>query len=88
MILLFFLWQRILTPTLLCPQPDYLSDLVEIVLYFLLPPHEFSSAPLKAIVIEILTSALLRPLLHLLADPDYINRIMVWAVSERGGWGA
>ncbi|KAF2365163.1 Phox-associated domain [Trinorchestia longiramus] len=63
-------------------EKDYLSDLLEIVVYFLLPPDEFSNAPLKAIVMELLISAVLRPLLRTLADPDYINRMIVWACTD------
>ncbi|XP_047739096.1 sorting nexin-13 [Hyalella azteca] len=63
-------------------EKDYLSDLLEIVVYFLLPPDEFSNAPLKAIVIELLASSVLRPLIRTLSDPDQINRMIVWACTD------
>ena len=60
---------------------DFLSDLVEMVLYYVLPPDDFSNPPLRCVVIEILVSAVLLPLINLISDPDYINTLIIWAVS-------
>lgn len=70
---------------------DYLSDLVEILLYYILPPEDFSNAPLCAAVLEILVSSVILPLVTLVSDPDYINTLIIWAVStgsckSDGGW--
>ena len=60
---------------------DYLSDLVETVLFFILPPNDFANMPLRALLVEILVSLVLLPLINQLTDPDYINSLIVWAVS-------
>lgn len=60
---------------------DYLSDLAEIILYYILPPEDFSNAPLLAAVVEILVSSVILPVVTLVSDPDYINQLIIWAVS-------
>ncbi|XP_066968026.1 sorting nexin-13-like isoform X1 [Macrobrachium rosenbergii] len=63
-------------------EKDYLSDLVEMVLYYVLPPEDFSNAPLTAAVVEILVSSVILPIVSLISDPDYINSLIVWACTD------
>ncbi|XP_050689784.1 sorting nexin-13-like [Eriocheir sinensis] len=62
-------------------EKDYLSDLAEILLYYILPPEDFSNAPLCAAVLEILVSSVVLPLVTLVSDPDYINTLIIWACT-------
>ncbi|XP_045123507.1 sorting nexin-13-like isoform X2 [Portunus trituberculatus] len=62
-------------------EKDYLSDLAEIVLYYILPPEDFSNAPLRAAVLEILVSSVILPVVTLISDPDYINTLIIWACT-------
>ena len=54
---------------------------MEMVLYYVMPQEEFSNAPLTAAVVEILVSSVILPVVSLISDPDYINSLIVWAVS-------
>ncbi|KAK7078691.1 hypothetical protein SK128_016419 [Halocaridina rubra] len=63
-------------------EKDYLSDLVEMVLYYVLPADDFSNAPLTSAVVEILVSSVILPVLTLISDPDYINSLIVWACTD------
>ncbi|XP_069979776.1 sorting nexin-13 [Penaeus vannamei] len=63
-------------------EKDYLSDLAEIILYYILPPEDFSNAPLLAAVVEILVSSVILPVVTLVSDPDYINQLIIWACTD------
>ncbi|KAF8323847.1 hypothetical protein DL93DRAFT_2222735 [Clavulina sp. PMI_390] len=54
----------------------YLRDLVERVLPLVLPPEEAGSRAVHVIAREILTTSVLVPLLEMLGDPDFWNRII------------
>nr|XP_045621515.1 sorting nexin-13-like isoform X1 [Procambarus clarkii] len=63
-------------------EKDYLSDIVETILYYILPPEDFSNAPLCAAVVEILVSSVIMPVVSLISDPDYINTLIIWACTD------
>ncbi|CAL4059774.1 unnamed protein product [Meganyctiphanes norvegica] len=63
-------------------EKDYLSDLLEIVLYYIMTSEDFSNAPLRSAVIEILVSAVILPVVSMVSDPDYINSLIVWGCTD------
>lgn len=60
---------------------DYLSDMIEVIMFLSVPTKEFSCLPLKALFSEILLSQIFSPLFEKLSDPDYVNSLAIWLVS-------
>lgn len=52
---------------------EYLQHAAETVLYFCIPDADFACQPLRQFLSAIVTHVVCRPLLDLLADPDFIN---------------
>ncbi|XP_071451053.1 sorting nexin-13-like [Hetaerina americana] len=63
-------------------EEQYIRDIVEVLLYLLVPAEDFHCKPLRFLFREIVVNALLVPLLHMVSDPDYINRTIVWLCSN------
>lgn len=59
---------------------DFLCELVEILLYVLLPGEDFQCKPLRYLLREIFVNGVILPLFNLVSDPDYINQAMLWLV--------
>ncbi|KAI6177213.1 PXA domain-containing protein [Aphelenchoides bicaudatus] len=59
-----------------------LHDIVDLLLYLLLPSEDFRCRPLHFLIREILISKVFIPLLNLLSDPDYLNHLLVWLLSN------
>lgn len=59
-------------------EKDFLSELVELLLYILLPDEDFCCKPLRFILREIFSNCVLLPLISMISDPDYINQVIVW----------
>uniref|UniRef100_A0A914C035 Sorting nexin-13 n=1 Tax=Acrobeloides nanus TaxID=290746 RepID=A0A914C035_9BILA len=60
----------------------YLHDLTDILLYLLMPPEDFRSRPLRFLIREIIVTKVFVPLLNKLSDPEYVNYLLVWLLSE------
>uniref|UniRef100_F1KUE5 Sorting nexin-13 n=1 Tax=Ascaris suum TaxID=6253 RepID=F1KUE5_ASCSU len=60
----------------------YLHDVTDILLYLLMPSEDFRSRPLRFLVREITVRRIILPVLDMFSDPDYINHIVVWLLSE------
>uniref|UniRef100_A0A914XQG5 protein-ribulosamine 3-kinase n=1 Tax=Plectus sambesii TaxID=2011161 RepID=A0A914XQG5_9BILA len=60
----------------------YLHDVADILLYLLIPAEDFRTRPFRFLIREILVKRLLLPILDLFSEPDYINYIIVWLLSE------
>ncbi|KAH7731743.1 PXA domain-containing protein [Aphelenchoides avenae] len=60
----------------------YLHDLVDILLYLLMPSEDFRSRPLRFLLREVIVTRVMVPLLDKLSQPDYLNFIVVWLLSE------
>jgi sorting nexin-13 len=60
---------------------DFLSEIVEILLYILLPDEDFQCKPLRYVLREIFSNCVVQPLFTMLSDPDYINQAIIWLVS-------
>ncbi|XP_055715538.1 sorting nexin-13-like isoform X2 [Phlebotomus papatasi] len=52
---------------------DYLTHIMETVLYFTLPEEDFACLPLRTFLCTLLANVVVKPALEMLADPDFIN---------------
>ncbi|CAG9855944.1 unnamed protein product [Phyllotreta striolata] len=59
-------------------EKDFLCEVVEILLYILLPDEDFQCKPLRYLLREIFVNGVVLPLFNLVSDPDYINQAMIW----------
>lgn len=66
-----------------CNFTEFLSELTEILLYLLLPDEDFQCKPVRYVLRELLASCIIRPLLNLISDPDYINQVVTWLVCSQ-----
>lgn len=60
---------------------ELLCEVSEAVLYLIAPEEAWKCHALKMILIELISSVVLRPIIHLLSDPDNINRTIIRIVS-------
>ncbi|GMT23397.1 hypothetical protein PFISCL1PPCAC_14694 [Pristionchus fissidentatus] len=60
----------------------YLHDLVDILLYLLMPPEDFHCRPLRFLLREVLVKRIITPTLDYLSDPTNVNQLLVWLLSE------
>lgn len=60
---------------------EFLGEISEILLYLLLPKTDFDCLTVRFILRELLVNVIIRPLLDLFSDPDYINQIFIWLVN-------
>ncbi|XP_065164268.1 sorting nexin-13-like isoform X2 [Atheta coriaria] len=56
----------------------FLCELVEYLLYFLLPDEDFDCKALRFFLREIFANCVIIPLIAMLSDPDYINQAFIW----------
>ncbi|KAJ8952481.1 hypothetical protein NQ318_003276 [Aromia moschata] len=59
-------------------EKEFLSELVEVLLYILLPHEDFQCKPLRFVLREIFANYVILPLFDLISDPDYINQTIIW----------
>lgn len=59
---------------------EFLSELVELLLYILLPDEDFQCRPLRFILRELMANSVILPLFIMLSDPDFINQAIIWLV--------
>lgn len=62
---------------------EFLSELVELLLYVLLPDEDFQCRPLRFILRELMANSVILPLFMMLSDPDFINQAIIWLVTIR-----
>lgn len=60
---------------------EFLGEISEILLYLVLPKEDFDCLTVRFILRELLVNVIIRPLLDLFSDPDYINQACIWLVS-------
>jgi sorting nexin-13 len=65
-------------------EKDFLSEIVEILLYILLPDEDFQCKPLRYVLREIFSNCVVQPLFTMLSDPDYINQAIIWLCLRDG----
>ncbi|XP_023020353.2 sorting nexin-13 [Leptinotarsa decemlineata] len=59
-------------------EKEFLCELVEILLYILLPDEDFQCKPLRYVLREMFVNCVILPLFNLVSDPDYINQAIIW----------
>ncbi|KAK6102843.1 PXA domain family protein [Brugia pahangi] len=60
----------------------YFHDVADILLYLLTPAEDFRSRPFRFLLREIYVKRMMLPLFDMLSDPDFINRSIIWLLSE------
>lgn len=55
------------------PISEHLTHCMESILYFTLPEEDFACIPLRIFLSTLLANVVLKPLLDMLSDPDFIN---------------
>ncbi|KAL6437310.1 hypothetical protein ACFW04_005074 [Cataglyphis niger] len=63
---------------------DFLGEISEILLYLVLPKADFDCLTVRFILRELLVNVIIRPLLDLFSDPDYINQACIWLCTKDG----
>jgi len=61
---------------------EFLQSISELLLCLLLPKEDFRSLPLRTLVREILVNTVLKPVLDMVSDPDFINQSLVWLYQD------
>ena len=59
-----------------------MHDIADVLLYLLMPSEDFRCRPLRFLVREVLVTKVFVPLLDQLSDPCFVNRMIVWLLSE------
>uniref|UniRef100_A0AAF5PVJ5 PXA domain-containing protein n=1 Tax=Wuchereria bancrofti TaxID=6293 RepID=A0AAF5PVJ5_WUCBA len=60
----------------------YFHDVADILLYLLTPAEDFRSRPFRFLLREVYVKRMMLPLFDMLSDPDFINRSIIWLLSE------
>ena len=60
----------------------YFQELCELLLYLVLPKHEFQAGPVRCLTREILASVVIQPAFTKLSQPDFVNQSLVWLYLE------
>ncbi|XP_074109912.1 sorting nexin-13 [Cotesia typhae] len=60
----------------------FLGEISEILLYLLLPKSDFDCLTVRFMLRELLVNMIIRPLLNLFSDPDYINQACIWLCTK------
>ncbi|XP_043466111.1 sorting nexin-13-like [Leptopilina heterotoma] len=60
----------------------FLTEISEVILYLVLPKEDFDCIPLRFFLRDLFVNVIIRPLLNLLSDPDYINQTFIWLCSK------
>ncbi|VDN34594.1 unnamed protein product [Cylicostephanus goldi] len=78
--------EKTLCRDLLCTTPHYenayLHDVVDIVLYLIMPPEDFRCRPLRFLLREVIVRRIILPLLDHFSEADEMNQILIWLLSE------
>ncbi|XP_033337344.1 sorting nexin-13 isoform X1 [Megalopta genalis] len=64
---------------------EFLGEISEILLYLVLPKGDFDCLTVRFILRELLVNVIIRPLLDLFSDPDYINQACIWLCVKEAG---
>ncbi|KAK2580520.1 hypothetical protein KPH14_006255 [Odynerus spinipes] len=64
---------------------ELLCEISEGLLYLILPKEDYDCLTVRFFLKELLANVIIRPLLNLFSDPDYINQAFIWLCSKEGG---
>lgn len=62
---------------------NFLAEISEILLFLLLPKEDFECLTVRIVLRELLVNVVIKPMINLLSDPDYINQACIWLVSSK-----
>uniref|UniRef100_A0AAF5HZT3 GPI inositol-deacylase n=1 Tax=Strongyloides stercoralis TaxID=6248 RepID=A0AAF5HZT3_STRER len=60
----------------------YFKDVVDILLHLLMPAEDFRCRPLRFVLRDTLVNRIFIPCFNKLSNPDYVNYMIVWLLSE------
>ncbi|KAF5282763.1 hypothetical protein FQR65_LT02760 [Abscondita terminalis] len=63
-------------------EKEFLSEVVELLLYILLPDEDFQCKPLRIVLREIFCSYVISPLISMISNPDFINQSIIWLCAR------
>lgn len=63
-------------------EKEFLSEVVELLLYILLPDEDFQCNPLRIVLREIFCNHVILPLLTMISNPDFINQSIIWLCAR------
>ncbi|UJR30126.1 hypothetical protein I4U23_017667 [Adineta vaga] len=58
-------------------EKEFLRDIVEVLIYILLPAHEFRCTPARMLIREVVINLGLVPFIDMYSDPDAINQLII-----------
>ncbi|XP_062332822.1 sorting nexin-25 [Osmerus eperlanus] len=75
----------LLHPCLRSPEEEqrFLRCCARLLLLCLLPARDARSHSLRVVLVEVITTKVLKPLVEVLSDPDYINRMLLSQLEQR-----
>lgn len=75
----------LLHPCLQSPEEElrFLRCCARLLLLCLLPARDARSYSLRVVLVEVITTKVLKPLVEVLSDPDYINRMLLSQLEQR-----
>uniref|UniRef100_A0AC35TIR7 Sorting nexin-13 n=1 Tax=Rhabditophanes sp. KR3021 TaxID=114890 RepID=A0AC35TIR7_9BILA len=60
----------------------YFRDVTDVILHLLMPAEDFRCRPLRFIIRDILVNRIFIPMFDKFSNPDFVNYIIVWLLSE------
>ncbi|XP_030848222.1 sorting nexin-13 isoform X2 [Strongylocentrotus purpuratus] len=63
-------------------EAEYLRAISEILLFLLIPDHEFHSKPFCFVLREVIANGMIKSMIEQLTDPDYINQTIIWICKD------
>ncbi|XP_043686176.1 sorting nexin-13-like isoform X1 [Vespula pensylvanica] len=64
---------------------ELLCEISEGLLHLILPKEDYDCLTVRYFLKELLANAIIRPLLNLFSDPDYINQAFIWLCNKESG---
>lgn len=60
----------------------YLQDIIEVLLYLLLPEQDFNSKGFRYFLREVIAKSIVLPSVDMICDPDYVNQTISWLLAK------
>nr|XP_006822119.1 PREDICTED: sorting nexin-13-like [Saccoglossus kowalevskii] len=61
---------------------EYLRDVTDMLLFLMLPHQDFHNKPFRYLLREVIVCGMLKPMIDMITDPDYINQTIIWLSKE------
>ncbi|KAK5645980.1 hypothetical protein RI129_004444 [Pyrocoelia pectoralis] len=63
-------------------EKEFLSELIELLLYILLPDEDFQCKSLRAVMREMFSNYVILPFIGIISNPDFINQSIIWLCAR------